>query len=465
MSALIAESRMLGKTVLCLAVVAMATVPTLVFAQGNNQGNNQNNFGSVVGGVEIDTNGVLSGKMQTLSAEVRQQLQTRLNSANSDINKASKLRVISLRGLESAIRQSKESGKPLPSEVQFMAGLQRIEYVIVSEDGKDILIAGPGEGWKLDENGVVVGKDSGTPVIHLEDFLVAMRSVQNARQGQGISVSIDPTEEGSKRLSKYLSSLRKFRPNMKSEVERVNGNHNITLTGVPQSSRFAQILVTADYQMKRLSMGLESAPIANMPSLLEILKKNNSRSKTLAPRFWMETSYQPVAKSQDAKVFQLRGQGVKTLTEDSFFNQDGKAQQTGKTNKFAQQWADSMNDRFEELSKAQPVFRELRNLMDMTVVAAIIEREGMLEKVGLDIPGIKGHQNVALIPERNVPKTVPAQCSFVNIRGNWMVTASGGVQVDSWAVAENTEIVKELGSVSATANKQTADRFWWNAAN
>ena len=124
MSAFIAESKMRVLTksfIMCLVIVALTA--TQSYAQfGNN-----NNFGSVIGGVEIDANGVLSGKMQVLPKQLRDQLQARLNSANDDINKASKLRVISLRGLEAAIRSANESGQPLPSEVQFMAGLQRIE--------------------------------------------------------------------------------------------------------------------------------------------------------------------------------------------------------------------------------------------------------------------------------------------------------------------------------------------------
>ena len=46
--------------------------------------------------------------------------------------KGPKLRMVSLKGLQQAIREA--AGKPLPPEVEFMAGLQQIDYVIVDSE-------------------------------------------------------------------------------------------------------------------------------------------------------------------------------------------------------------------------------------------------------------------------------------------------------------------------------------------
>ena len=420
-------------------------------------------FGDVVGGVNIDTNGVLSGQMKKLNPELRDQLIANLNSADQDILKQTNMRMVSINGLNEILAKSVAEGKPLPAEAQFMAGLQRIEYVILSPENNDIILAGPGEGWKVDENGMVVGQHSNMPVLRLEDFLVAMRTVDAARQGQGISVSIDPTQEGVQKLQQLYQQIDNFRPDLKDEVENAMGPQQISLTGVPADSRFSQILVAADYKMKRLSMGLEQAPIDNMPSLLEMAQQKNVRFKKSAPRFWMECNYQPVAKSADNRVWQLRGQGVRTLTEEGFFTKTGQAvDQKGKTNKYAQKWADAMTERFEELAQAEPVFRELRNVMDMAVVAAIIKSQDLMDKVACEADAIQGRQPVS-IPSWNVPKTVPTECSFVRLNRAWLVTASGGVQVDSWSVASRTETVESLASVHKTAVTKTVDRWWWNA--
>ena len=123
-----------------------------------------------------------------------------------------------------------------------------------------------------------------------------------------------------------------------------------------------------------------------------------------------------------------------------------------------------MTERFEELADAEPVFRELRNVMDLSVVAAIITRERLTDKVGLETPSILGTSRVSVnTPRHAVAKVVPTQCSFVRIAKSWLVSASGGVQLDSWGVAANTETVAELAEVGKTATKRTSATWWWNA--
>lgn len=447
-----------AKSVFFFCCVALM-LPLSAFAQNNN-----NNFqGSAVGGVVIDASGALSGKREVLNPAIRKQLEKSLKKTKSDIAASTKMRMISLGGLEAAIIKSKDEGTPLPSEIVYLAGLQRIEFVIKTDD--DIILAGPAEGFKINDFGDVVGITSGAPVLRLEDFLIAMRSVDNARSGSGVSVSIDPTPEGVKNLDRLLKSIRQFDPSMQTRVEEAMGPQTITLTGIPTDSRFSHVLVAADYKMKRLSMGLEKSPIDNFPSVMEIAKNSRARNMKSSPRFWMECNYDPIAVSEDGNVWQIRGQGVKTLTDESHFDRDGKASNSGKQNRFAKQWAESMTERFEELADAEPVFRELRNVMDMSVVAAIIKREQLAKQVGLETPAILGLTNAVVTPSLSVPKTVPTQCSFIRVANSWLVSASGGVLLDSWGVAANTESVAELATIEKLALNRTSDAWWWNAAS
>lgn len=422
---------------------------------------NFDNFGSVVGGVEINAKGVLDAERKVISKDVRQQLTDKLNGTVADLKKPG-LRMISLNGLEAAMAEAVENGSKLPLEVQYMAGLQRIEYIIQSPETNDIILAGPGEAFKADEQGNIVGAKSGLPVIHLQDFLVAMRYANNVRGDyEGITVSIDPTQQGVKNVEKLFSKPNTFNSALARQAEEVMGPQEISLTGIPKDSRYARTLVSADFKMKRLSMGLERTP-AYMPSLLEMAQAKNSRFKKMAPRFWMECDYQPVAVSKDGKVWQLRGQGVKTLTDEQYFDKDGNKKAKRTANKLAQKWATSMTDNFEQLSKDEPVFRELRNLMDMSVIAAIIRQDNLVGKLNMNLPGILGHEMVST-PSWNIPQQVPTQCSFVKLSNSWMATVSGGVDVDSFAVAEKTETVPSLGKLAVLASQRSADNWWWNA--
>jgi hypothetical protein len=392
-----------------------------------------------------------------LSAAARDALKSGLQSLDRDFDSTG-LRMISLRGLEKKIAEHKAAGDQFPPELLYMAGLQRIEYVIVSPETNDLIIAGPGEGITTNKQGQVVGSVSGMPPIHLEDFLVALRHVNDARSGYGISVSIDPTEEGLQRVNRLMRQLdsRNFGTETARALEEAGGPQQITLTGVPKESRFAQVLVSADYKMKRLAMGFEPAP-EYLPSILAMAQSKNRMLRTSSPRFWMETFYQPVSVSSDKNVWKLNGQAIRTKTAE-----EDSAGGDVQPSKLAKSWADAMTENFEPLCNVQPVFRELRNLFDVSVIAAIIAREKLLDRVNLDLPAIAGTEMVST-PNWNVPKSVPTQCSFARLAGALLITTSGGVTLDSWAVAGITSLEPKLNGFADEVLVNRPDRWWWNS--
>ena len=419
-----------------------------------------NNFtNGVVGGVNISPDGVLNGERTALPKDALKQLRDNVSNNNVDMEKVG-LRMVSTKGLEAAYRKSVKEGQ-IPAAVRYMAGLQRIEYIIRTDD--DIILAGPAEPIHVDGDGNVVGKESGMPVLNTEDFIIALRHANNARQGQGVSVSIDPTEEGVKNYQELVNEMRRkrmsFHPDHAPKVEEAYGPQTIRLSGVPKNSRFAQILVSADYKMKRLAMGLEQTPDF-LPSLLHMAKAKNKGFGNAAPRYWMECNYEPCSVSSDKDVWKLNGTGVKTLAQETKFDSNGNRMGKGKTNKMAKRWADMMTEKFAQLSKVEPVFRELRNLMDMSVVAAIITKENMMKKSNIEAPSFTSAG--VPTPEWNVPAKVPSQCSFVKIAGSTIFTASGGVTVDSFGVAEKTKVDDSLSKMIAKVDVP-ADRWWWNA--
>jgi hypothetical protein len=416
----------------------------------------------VVGGVQVDPHGVVAGAPSVMSPADLEKLQSAVATAQTkDLTTVTGMRKLSLRALYEAVAEAAAENKPLPPEIAFMGGLQRIEYVFVSPKTNDIILAGPAEGWKVDSAGNVVGSSSGCPVIRLEDFIVALRTVEQARTDQGISCSINPTAEGAAALSRLLREMGEFRPEASSVIEKTCGPQTITLTGLPDNSRFAQVLVAADYKMKRLSMGFDEAPIDGMPSYLAMAQKKGTVRSTTSPRFWMECNYQPLARSDDGLTWQLRGSGVKTLVEDGRLAADGTRVATGAGNALSEKWAETMTDNFDALAQREPAFRELRNLMDMSVVAALMAQEGMLEKVGLEMPLFYDAQRLPT-SEFHTPKTIPTHCSFVRLTSSWLVTASGGVQIDSWSVVANSEVVTGLSQTRQAALRDGQSAIWWN---
>jgi len=448
-------------SLICMAIAALLFVPSVSFGQTGTTPGTGALFLGVVGGVSVDAERVVRGEMKSLPAADQARIREALKATDADISSATPLRMISMKGLEAAIAKAVKTGGTLPADVQFMAGLQRIEYVVLSPEKDDIIIAGPGEGWKTNDDGIVVGVSSGMPVLHLQDFMIAMRSVDAARQGQGVSVSIDPTPEGIVRVREIFARMRtqgvkSVSKNLATEIETAFGDQQVSLTGVPRDSHFSRVLLTADYKMKRLAMGLDESPLRQLPSMMSVIARKRINLKTAAPRMWMECDYEPIAKNSDSNIWKISGNGVRVKTENEVADANGQ-RGAGKKLKVAEDWAKNMTKHYEALSEKEPVFRDLRNVMDMSVVAAIIRNESLADKVGLSIPLIGGEMTT---PTYTVPEKIPSQVSVSN---SFAVQVSGGVLLDSWGAAQNTVVDDKITEVAAVATVATADRWWWNA--
>lgn len=93
----------------------------------------------------------------------------------TDVRSPSPLRFVSLPRLEQAIGEHQRMGKPLPAEMLTLAGLQRVEYVVINPETKDLILAGPAGDWQVGQEGVLVGGKTGIAVLRLDDLLTLWR--------------------------------------------------------------------------------------------------------------------------------------------------------------------------------------------------------------------------------------------------------------------------------------------------
>ncbi|MFO0912950.1 MAG: DUF1598 domain-containing protein [Pirellulales bacterium] len=422
---------------------------------------------SAVGGVSISVDGVLSETPAEVVGQSRQSWEEFLKGAPGGMQGATEIRKVSVRGLEHALAEAVQQGGEVPESVRFLGGLQRIQYVMVypAADGKpgDIVLAGPAEGWQVDERGNVVGVTTRQPVLQLDDLLVALRSVRAAKEG-AVNCSIDPTPEGVQNVQRLLKQVgRSFSPEINQAIEQACGMQTISVDGVPETSHFARVMVAADYRMKRIAMGLDDSSVDGLPSYLQILKTSRARiNESVQPRWWLACNYQPLSRSEDGLAWQLRGPGVKVMTEENHINGDGSiTASSGRANPLAQKWADQMTNVYDQLAQRELIFAELRNIMDLSVVAALIEKEGLADKAGLkQLPNLL---HDATPDSYHAPKTLATQCAIVKRNGGYVFMASGGVQIDSWQATEQAEVNASLGELHAKARStDNATDWWWN---
>ena len=120
-----------------------------------------------------------------------------------------------------------------------------------------------------------------------------------------------------------------------------------------------------------------------------------------------------------------------------------------------------MTEHYDVLSAKEPIFGELRNLMDMCVISALISKEGLLEKANLELPTILGENNKLELASNYAPKSIATQCSFVKRDREYLITASGGVDIASWEVASKAITEPAVGQVRQKAAPKSGG-MWWN---
>lgn len=433
-----------------------------VQAQNNNNNNNGNFLNQrVVGGVLVDADGVVHSATRDDRAGVLREMREQILQPSGKLAAKTEMRMISLAKLQAELKKSITSGEPIADEVRFLAGLQRIEYIFVYPERNDIVLAGPAEGWRVRDDASVVGVSTGRPVIQLEDLVTAFRTVDASRDN-AISVSIDPTPAGEVRLRKFLSQLRTgpgFDPSqVENGMKEAFGNQVVTLTAVPTDSRMAQTLVAADYRMKCLAMAIEDSPVAGLPSYMEMIR-DGGKSNGTQPRWWMACDYDSILKSEDGMAWKITGLGVKAMTAEQFVDAQGGRKASDRQNKLAQRWADQFTAKFDELCTQNVAFGDLRNVMDLNVIATVIAANQLDAAAGLDLSLLNGKSKALSTPSRPVAKSIPAHCSFVSGRAGWTVSASGGVEINPWRVV--SEQTKSDGSVSLVRQKVGQDDNWW----
>ena len=411
-----------------------------------------------VGGVAVDANGVLEAPTVQDDQELAQlREQTKLD-VPAQLQEFTERRAVSLKQIEAELKKCQAEMKPIPEEVKYLAGLQRVQYVFIYPERQDIVLVGPAEGWQLDGIGNVVGATTNRPVLLLDDLMVALRSGKTSGQ-EPITCSIDPTPEGLARVQAVASRLREMGNSEQTlaRIEEALGPQQISVTGVADTSHFARTMVAADFRMKRIAMDFEPAPVKGMPSFLTMVNPKGRGMNNLLPRWWLAPNYEPLARTADGLGWELRGQGVKCMSNEDYVDSTGQKTNAVSKNPAAEKWAATMTEKYPELAERDSSFGELRNIMDLAVIGALIEKERLLDIANLQLPRLMGEQPIERYP---APKQTASKASAIKQRGGWVISASGGVEMLPWHIAGETETVEAVGDVRGEMSADV-EEIWW----
>ncbi len=378
-----------------------------------------------VGGIRIDAHGLLQ------QARILDSVPT----TPQPVAKRHATRTISLKRLERTVAEHIDADRQLPPDVRFLAGLQRVDDVVLLPDQADVLLIGPAAGWIRLPTGEIVDPISHRPVLELDDLALALRFAANPSSTESfIGCSIDPTTNGIKNYTRYLKSLSgTINPNrvpkLVSSMQAAMGHQDVRIFGIPANSRFACKLVAADYRLKRVAMGFDRPPVRGLLNYMDLLARSGKQAVKRQHRFWFVATHDGISRSPDGQNWHLSGSGLEVRTAAAGTPQDpSESDSKTKAAPAARSMATNLTRCFPQLVQHIPVFGELENLVRLTVAAEIAVNAPLADSK------TRWSSKVLADPDRYrtqptfAPRRVPSLAAVRKARGrNWIFSVSGGI--------------------------------------
>ena len=351
-------------------------------------------------------------------------------------------RALSMRQLGTLL-QAGETRPEIPAEVLHLAGTSILTGFIIDRRNHDVILVGRAE--------------KNRPPLHVEDLIIALRAVymRYAEVKDGVykyfnpSCSIDPAAEDFK-------ALQNGSPEDWAEI--CGRPQVVVVRGAPFDSRFAKVMVDADYDMKTLVNGTSSLNTVKLKSLPRI-RLDQDEKDILAGRpvsegftinrFWFypgETSY--VRGSGEGLL--IRNCSTILLTEKEYISRKGRFSGMG-----ADPQADLFARQFTELlpriAQERPIYLELENLFRFIALAKAMEHEKVFKKAGLDASYLLDDYRLqATSVRRTVPGLYAENRLEVGTRSS-LISSCGGVSI-SLDLDEKSIHRDESGQAARTMN-------------
>ena len=424
-------------------------------------------------GVYADAEGTLRFAKTALSTVALSQIPKQAPKESADdVRLSSKLRYVSLPRLEAAIRARQLRHEALPEEMLTLAGLQRVQFVFVvqptEEQPGDLVLAGPAADWHVRPDGKIISVDTGQPVVRLDDLLTLWRRHQQ-RNGKAFGVSINPRQANLAKVQDYVTKTgaRPLEPGGRGKwlkgLQASLGQQDVQFFGIDPDSHVARVLLVADYHMKLIGMGLADG-VEGVSSYLQSVRvgPDGSVPPMTVLRWWFAMQYDPVATSAGRDVYQLQGLGAKVLSENELLAARGQRVHTGQSEELNRRFASSFSEAFAQICQKYPLYTELRNVFDLSMVLSLIEREGLLSRANWQ-PTLFANDSWLPLPKMIVPQEVETVINHRVVRRKHIIAGvSGGVWIDA-GKALTVESTKqgELANIKTAPVTAKDEIVWW----
>jgi hypothetical protein len=392
---------------------------------------------------------------------------------NADVRQTSNLRKVSLPRLERALKLKLAAGEPITEDMLVLAGLQKIQYVLVYPETGDIVLAGPAGDWTTDGEGRLVGVETGRPALRLDDLIVVLRHMA-ADPNAPFGCSITPLKENLAKAKAYLAETadKPLKAGGRGEwmegLRDAMGQQKVEYYGIDPRTRVGRVMFEADYRMKLVGLGLEKGT-RDVTSYLDSikLKPGENPPATGVLRWWFTLNYDAILSTASRDAFELKGQGVQVLSENEMIAEDGSRIHTGKSDHHTELFAKNFTKAFPALAEKYHVYAELQNIFDLALVCSLIESSDLPQQVNWQ-PTCFLDDNQYQVPLGFAPQLVESVVNHKLINKKHVVGAvSGGVRIDPASTVKTSLKVDNAGQLGSHRDRNTPDnlpvtQWWWD---
>lgn len=321
------------------------------------------------------------------------------------------------------------------------AGLTRITGYITNPEDQDLIIIGTVDPFK--------------PSLYFDDFIIALRNTRlkyaelrgNTYYYTAPSCSIDPDPQVLQRLQTLIAQIGgdtspdKTEQGIEQWKEICQLPQQVQVWGVPFDSHFAHVMVTADYDMKRLADGSDAIGIPGFVSLMDAMRSHATQDMragrpvslplSAMNRFWFcpgDNRYR-----EGNGLVTIEQSEIELLTEEGNIDKCGDVTRRGRTNPFAERFARDFTALYDRIAEQRSIYLELENLYRHVALAKILDFRNALSEAHLDLTYLLDRYQVN---QQSVPIRLPGRANVQRVEitsGNqrtmlWLPSC-GGVDI------------------------------------
>ena len=318
-------------------------------------------------------------------------------------NRELPLRAVSLRVLQERLAACRPRGN-CPEDVVYFGRLTRILGFSLDKENNDVLVYGLAS--------------PELPRIHIDDFVVALRNSWlkyaplkgNTYQYTSPGCDIRPQPAHVlqlQRLERQLlgnASPEQTETLIRSWVQTCELPQTVSVLGLPFDTHFGQVMVRADYDMKRLADGSDHLALPGFASMMDreladakaaILQHRPIAIKA-SDRFWLTAGDQ--AYEEATGITWIRACPVRIRTRPTGADRNGVLGDVSGTDAAAEDFARRFSALYDKVAEQRPQYRELWSLFQIFALTQGLHFRNAPANAGLDLGYLLNSYHVSQVP-------------------------------------------------------------------